>query len=148
MVCRETLKDLATDFTDWPFSTNSAACGAGDDHPAHAVVEVPLGFVREAGEPGGENAPDVFGKEDQHGKLRSQLDHGGEAGAGVFAPKQLGDDAQVARGRHWQKLGEALDNRQDDHLDPGHCGGGISHGERHYPARLAIAVRDGRVARL
>lgn len=72
--------------------------GADDDHPPHPVVKSALGGVEKPCEPPGEDLPNLFGEEDQYSQLRSQLDHGGEAGTGIFAPEQLGDDPQVAGG--------------------------------------------------
>ena len=85
--------------------------GADDHVPAHPVVQVVTpGGNEDPAQPRGGNAGDIAGEVDHDGSLGAELGDGGEGRAGIVVEKEAGDDRQVRRGRHRQKLGQPLDD--------------------------------------
>ena len=77
-------------------------------------------------QPGDGDAPEVGAEVDQDRRHRPQLDHRGEAGAGVVPAEQRRDDPQVAAGGDRQELGQPLDEAEDEGFEGVH--GGASYG--------------------
>jgi hypothetical protein len=71
-------------------------------------------------QPGPEELDDVPPEEDQHRRHRAQLDDGVERRAGVLPAEQLGRDAEMGRRADGQKLGDALDEPEEDGTEETH----------------------------
>ena len=93
-----------------------------DDAPAERVVRVLAGvLVAQSPEPGGDDADDVGPEVDDGGDDRTDLDDGGEGGhaCGVdLVAEELLDDVEVAGGGHREELGDALDDAEEDGVQP------------------------------
>ena len=78
-------------------------------------------LVAQTPEPGGDDADDVGPEVDDGGDDRTDLDDGGEGGhaGGVdLVAEQLLDDVEVTGGGHREELGDALDDAEEDGVQP------------------------------
>ena len=95
---------------------------AQDDAPTERVVGVLAGLlVVQPLEPGGDDADDVGPEVDDGREDRTHLDDSGEGGhaCGVdLVAEQLLDDVEVSGGGHREELGDALDNAEEDGVQP------------------------------
>src|SRR5690606_28687080 len=92
--------------------------GPDDDEPAHPGVRMPSQLGSHEGErPRPDDRPDVPAEVEQHGRLRPELDNGGEGGAGVAPAGQRAGDPDVGARGDRQELGESLEKAEEHGLD-------------------------------
>ena len=80
-------------------------------------------LTRQALEPGDDDAHDVAPEVDDGGQDRPDLDDGGEGGHALVVDRvaeELLDDVEVTRGGDGQELGDALNDAEDDGVQPVH----------------------------
>ena len=69
---------------------------------------------------GGDELADVAGEVDKDRQQGTQLDDGGEGSARIGPTEEVGDDAKVSGAADRQKLGEALDDTEQECFKDGH----------------------------